>query len=80
MSDSYTAVELDHFIESSTQITRELSTERSDWNERPPVVEMGTPPLSWPDSYIVSNTQIARELNIVNQVRVGIFGKHQKER
>jgi hypothetical protein len=70
MSDYFAAFEFDDFIESSTQLARELSTQRSDRDERRPMVGVGTPPLSWPDSYIASDTQIARELDTVNQVRI----------
>ncbi|EAT76283.1 hypothetical protein SNOG_16297 [Parastagonospora nodorum SN15] len=67
MPDYLAAFECDAFIESNTQLARELSTERSDRDERLPRVGVGTPPLSWPDSYIASDTQIARELDTANQ-------------
>ncbi|KAH3904099.1 hypothetical protein HBI56_225540 [Parastagonospora nodorum] len=68
MPDYLAAFECDAFIESNTQLARELSTERSDRDERLPRVGVGTPPLSWPDSYIASDTQIARELDTANQL------------
>jgi hypothetical protein len=65
MSDTSSAAELDDYIESNTQLARELSAER---RIRCRGLETGTPPLSWPESYVDTNTQIARELNSIDQV------------